>query len=185
MIKMNKDYEISNEQLIIKTTIPFQSLSKMEICHDVNTHIAAKISVIVKEENQQEILSRDWSDTEITVLKKGEENHKKFFCDILGIGEADYKYMRQMVRLQHIMTSNDDYTYSSVYNMSIYNKAGFRTWKAKMEEATGEELSKAAYLELYQKMYDAVGEKGDFSHMMYKGKRNERWERIIWWMERG
>lgn len=73
MIKMNKDYEINNEQLIIKTTIPFQSLSKMEICHDVNAHIAAKINVIVKEENQQEILSRDWSDTEITVLKKGEE----------------------------------------------------------------------------------------------------------------
>ena len=73
MPEMNKDYEINNEQLIIKTTIPFQSLSKMEICHDVNTHVLAKISVIVKEEKQQEILSRDWSDTEITVLKKGEE----------------------------------------------------------------------------------------------------------------
>ena len=69
---MTKDYEISNEQLIVKTVIPFYLLRKMEICHDVNTHTVAKISVIVKEENQQELLSRDWSDTSITILKKEE-----------------------------------------------------------------------------------------------------------------
>lgn len=71
--EMNKDYEISNEQLIIKTAVPFQTLSKMEICHDVNAHAVTKISVVVKEEDQQEILFRNWTDTTITVLKKGEE----------------------------------------------------------------------------------------------------------------
>lgn len=69
---MNKDYEMSNEQLVIKTAIPFQSLSKMEICHDVNAHIYAVISVTVSEEEQQEILLRNWSDTAVTVLKKEE-----------------------------------------------------------------------------------------------------------------
>jgi len=71
--EMNKDYEISNEKLIIKTAVPFQTLSKMEICHDVNAHAVTKISVVVKEEDQQEILFRNWTDTTITVLKKGEE----------------------------------------------------------------------------------------------------------------
>ncbi len=73
MIEMSKDYEISDEQLLIKTAIPFLSLSKMEIYHDVNAHASVRISVIIKEEDQQEILFRDWSDTSITVLKKGEE----------------------------------------------------------------------------------------------------------------
>ncbi len=70
MIEMSKDYEISDEQLLIKTAIPFLSLSKMEIYHDVNAHASVRISVIIKEEDQQEILFRDWSDTSITVLKK-------------------------------------------------------------------------------------------------------------------
>ncbi|MCM1233947.1 MAG: hypothetical protein NC489_27895 [Ruminococcus flavefaciens] len=70
---MQKDYEINSEQLIIKTAIPFQSLHKMEICHDVNAHAIVMINVIMEEEDHQEVLSRDWSDTTISVLKKGEE----------------------------------------------------------------------------------------------------------------
>lgn len=103
----------------------------------------------------------------------GEENHKKFFCDTLGIDEADYKYMRQMVRLQHLITSNfeDKYRYDSVYNMSQSNetdvKAEFQNWKKTMEEGTGKELKDDEYLELYKQIYDAVGTKGDFSHMLY------------------
>ncbi len=52
MIEMSKDYEISDEQLLIKTAIPFLSLSKMEIYHDVNAHASVRISVIIKEEDQ-------------------------------------------------------------------------------------------------------------------------------------
>lgn len=77
MSEMNRNYEISSEQLLIKTDIPFLSLEKMEICHDINKHATAKISVMAKEENQREILSRDWSDTPVTVLKK-EENFPLF-----------------------------------------------------------------------------------------------------------
>lgn len=103
------------------------------------------------------------------VTSYGEENHKEFFCDTLGIDEADYKYMRQMVRLQHLMASNDDYTYSSVNKMSrsLFKKDEFQNWKKTMENAIGKELSDDAYLKLYKQIYDAVGEKGDFSHMMY------------------
>ena len=75
---MSKEYEINNEQLLIKTAIPFYSLDKMEICHDVNTHTVARISVIIKEEDQQEVLCRDWSDTTIMVLKRGEESFPLF-----------------------------------------------------------------------------------------------------------
>ena len=36
-----------------------------------------------------------------------------------------------------------------------------------MEEGIGDDLEDNAYLELYQQIYDAVGRKGDFSHMLY------------------
>ena len=102
--EMSREYEISSEELIVKTAIPFLTLSKMEICHNVNAHAIAKLSVTAKAEDQQEILSRDWTDTEITVLKKGEESLPLFYgrvdklvCDreghlltalIYGIGET-------------------------------------------------------------------------------------------------
>lgn len=35
---MDKEYAISNEELIIRTVIPIYSLSNMEIHHDVNAH---------------------------------------------------------------------------------------------------------------------------------------------------
>lgn len=102
-------------------------------------------------------------------IQYGEANHKKFFCDTLGIDEADYKYMRHMIRLQHFMTSNDDYTYDSVYEMSnnLFRKGDFQSWKKTMEEGIGEQLEDDAYLNLYKKIYDEVSQKGDFSHMMY------------------
>lgn len=99
----------------------------------------------------------------------GKDNHQSFFCDELGIDEADYIYMRQMVRLQHYITSNDDYSYNSVYEMStsFFKKGEFKDWKETMEEAIGEELSNEEYLEKYEEIYDRVSPKGDFSHMLY------------------
>lgn len=75
---MDKEYAISNEQLIIRTEIPIYSLSNMEICHDVNAHATVRLSVTVKEEDQPEVLCRDWSDTEITVQKMGEGSELLF-----------------------------------------------------------------------------------------------------------
>ncbi len=75
---MDKEYAISNEQLIIRTEIPIYSLSNMEIRHDVNAHATVRLSVTVKEEDQPEVLCRDWSDTEITVLKEGEGSELLF-----------------------------------------------------------------------------------------------------------
>lgn len=99
-----KDYKISNEQLIMKTTLPFQTIEKMEIRHDINAHVSIKMRVIVNEEDHQEILSRDWSDANITVLRKGEEGlplftgsierlvgHKEnqlLIMEVFGIGET-------------------------------------------------------------------------------------------------
>lgn len=75
---MNKKYEIGSEQLLIETAIPIYSLSNMEIRHDVNAHATVRLSVIVKEEDQPEVLCRDWSDTEITVQKVGEGSELLF-----------------------------------------------------------------------------------------------------------
>ena len=75
---MNKKYEIGSEQLLIETAIPIYSLSNMEIRHDVNAHATVRLSVTVKEEDQPEVLCRDWSDTEITVLKEGEGSELLF-----------------------------------------------------------------------------------------------------------
>ena len=53
------------------------------------------------------------------VYKYGVKNEEEFFCDKLGIDKEDYKYMRQMVRLQHLITSNynNEYAYDSVSEM--------------------------------------------------------------------
>lgn len=108
------------------------------------------------------------------VFEYGVENAKNFFCDKLGIDEADYKYMRQMVRLQHFMTSNPDgkYSYSSVYEMLETDKGNFQAWKKTMEDGIGEVLEDDDYLKLYKKIFYAVGEKGDFSHMLYTVSAN-------------
>lgn len=99
----------------------------------------------------------------------GVENEKDFFCNELGISEADYKYVRQMVRLQHFITSDDknEYEYSSISVMSESDNKKFQTWKKTMEEGIGKELEDDDYLKLYKQIYDAVNQKGDFSHMLY------------------
>lgn len=124
------------------------------------------------------------------VTEYGEENHRQFFCDQLGIDEEDYKYMRQMVRLQHYMTSNDDYTYSSVCDLFKNDKGKFQDWKETMEEAIGEQLSDDEYLKKYKEIYDRVGSKGDFSHMLYTLSANlnnnefraqKSWNNVLAW----
>ncbi len=75
---MKKDYEIGNEKILIRTAIPFMHLLEMEIHHDINMHAVVNMNAIASEENQKEILNKDWSGTSILVLKKGEENEPLF-----------------------------------------------------------------------------------------------------------
>lgn len=96
------------------------------------------------------------------------EDEKEFFKK-LGIDEADYKYMRFWVRLQHLITSNynGEYTYDAVRDLQQNKKDEFPGWKANMEEGLDKTLSDEKYLQLYKQAYDTMNEKGDFSHLMY------------------
>lgn len=75
---MKRDYEIGNEQILLRTSIPFLHLLEMEIRHDVNMHAVVNINAIASRDKQKEILNKDWSGTSILVLKKGEENEPLF-----------------------------------------------------------------------------------------------------------
>ena len=70
---MNRDYEINNEKIIVKTAIPFLSLLEMEISHDINAHAILTLHVTVEKESQEEILGRDWSGTPISVFRRENE----------------------------------------------------------------------------------------------------------------
>lgn len=74
---MNKEYEIDGE-IIIKMDIPFLNLIHLEIKQKENEHITLKMQVTVKEEDQEEVLYKNWSDTKILVIKKEEENQPVF-----------------------------------------------------------------------------------------------------------
>ncbi len=63
------------------------------------------------------------------------EDEIKFFCEDLGISTEDYEYMRQMVRLQHLMVSDKE-TYEAETAKEVYrkdeNKQDFSIWKKNM-----------------------------------------------------
>lgn len=96
------------------------------------------------------------------------EDEKNFFCGKLGISTEDYEYMRQMVRLQHLMVSDKE-TYSLVGAQNKRNKSKeeFEIWKEKMSIATNVEYTDEEYLNYYNILYIKMGDKGDFSHMLY------------------
>lgn len=103
----------------------------------------------------------------------GIEDEKKFFCETLGIATEDYEYMRQMVRLQHLMVSEpDEYGAEEAqknFNDSdkIYTYQEFLIWKHNMEEATNFTYTDSEYWDYYTQLYNMMGDKGDFSHMLY------------------
>ena len=97
----------------------------------------------------------------------GEED---YFINELGIAEADYRYMRQMVRLQHMMASDDEnYGYDAVVKMKNDEKRenDFKNWKNTLEKATGQTYTDEGYLQRYKELYQDLGNCGDFGHMMY------------------
>lgn len=101
------------------------------------------------------------------------DEEEEFFCKKLGLSEGDYKYIRQMVRLQHFMTSDpEQYSYNGLEMLSRKNKEHFNEWKKTMEQAMGRSYSDSEYKDFYKQLYIQMGSKGDFSHMMYTVSAN-------------
>lgn len=98
----------------------------------------------------------------------GEEEERKYFIDKLGLSQSDYKYLRQMIRLQQFMVSSPKkYSYNAVKTLKTENYDEFKTWKKNMQVVIGKKLSDNEYLDYYKRMYQNMRGKPDFSHMMY------------------
>ncbi|MDR1769868.1 MAG: DUF4280 domain-containing protein [Hungatella sp.] len=96
------------------------------------------------------------------------DKEEKFFIESLGIKKEDYQYLRQMVRLQHFMSSDPlKYSYDALKQKHKKKTDDFNTWKSNMENATGKTFSDQEYLDYYKELYQSFGGKGDYSHMMY------------------
>ena len=74
---MGRNYEISAEQIMIDTEIPFLSLIEMAITQELNSHARLAMKVLAREESQEDIRHTDWSDTPITIWKKGESEKEQ------------------------------------------------------------------------------------------------------------
>lgn len=150
---MNKDYEIINEQIIIKTAIPILSLLEMEIYHIKNRHGKLRMQVIVREEDKEEILHNDWSNTTILVLKKEMVNIPLFdgniekliikaenqfvIVEIIGIGKTAKLDKEKKKR----SFQNPTVTYRQIIKEILmdYENADF-IWKVGSDKAIGSPL---------------------------------------------
>lgn len=95
---MGRSYEISTEQIMIDTEIPFLSLMEMEITQELNSHARLVMKVLAGEENQEDIRHTDWSDTPITVWKNGESERELMFYG--GISRMACKKENRMMQLE-------------------------------------------------------------------------------------
>ncbi|WP_124065279.1 DUF4280 domain-containing protein [Clostridium sp. E02] len=96
------------------------------------------------------------------------DKEEDFFCNELGIKSEDYKYLRQMIRLQHFMSSDpSNYSYDVVVQLLDEDKDEFDVWKKNMEKATGKTYTDEEYLDYYKELYQKFFGKGDYSHMLY------------------
>ena len=96
------------------------------------------------------------------------DKEKEYFCNELGVKEDDYKYLRQMVRLQHFMSSDPEkFNYDALKKLHSVDVDKFNEWKSNMEKGIGETFSDSEYMTYYKNMYSDYGNKGDYSHMMY------------------
>lgn len=148
---MNRDYEISNEKIIIKTAIPFVSLLEMEICHDINAHAILTLHVAAEKESQEEILRRDWFGTPIYVFRKENEllfagSLEKIICrkenqmlmmEISGISET-VKLDRYKKRQSF---QNTELTYKEIVQKVIEGYAGTEViWGIKEDKEIGKPI---------------------------------------------
>ncbi len=145
---MDKEYKISNDKITVQTAIPFHSLMKMELHHDINAHVILVLRVTAEKESQEEILGRDWSGTSIYVYQNEEEllfagSIEKLICrkgnqllemeirGISGTAKLDRKRKRQSFQNPHM-------TYREVIQKVIEDYAGTRVrWGIKEDQEIG------------------------------------------------
>lgn len=130
---MDKDYVINDEQIVIKTPIPFKTLVEMEICHDINRHATINLSVIASVENQREILNTDWSAANILVFKENELLFSGFVKNLICQKESQFltlkiKGVGQTAKLDREKKKqsfqNTEMTYGQVAKSVIKNYEG-------------------------------------------------------------
>ena len=97
------------------------------------------------------------------------DGEEKFFIDTLGLNKEDYLYLRQMIRLQHFMTSNpSSYSYDALCKLQKDDKNEFALWRETMEKTIGRKFEDdKEYKGYYKELYNQFKSKGDCSHMFY------------------
>lgn len=146
----DREYKIIGEEIVIKTEIPFLTVTGMEIRQEENEHGTIRMQALADEEHIEEILHTNWSGSRLIVYKK--DNPKmplfhgrvcKLTCDkenrfmsleIEGIGEtAELDRKRNKRAFQNVKM-----TYKQVAGKIIgeYEEAGF-IWMMGDDKAIG------------------------------------------------
>ena len=76
---MKQNYEIIGEQIVVSTDIPILSLWDIEITQRVNEHSTLALIAALSEEQGENLLRTDWSDSRITILKKDDKDQFLFY----------------------------------------------------------------------------------------------------------
>ncbi len=79
---MNQNYEITGEQIVVSSDIPILSLWDIEITHRVNEHSTLVLTAALSEEQGEDILRTDWTDSRISVLKQDDREPYLFYGTI-------------------------------------------------------------------------------------------------------
>lgn len=76
--EMEKEYEVLEEPICIRTDLPLLSVQKFIILHQTNAHGRLQLWARVPEDKEEMILYRDWSNTDIFIYRKEEEKEPLF-----------------------------------------------------------------------------------------------------------
>lgn len=76
---MKQNYEITGEQIVVSSDIPIFSLWDIEITHRVNEHSTLVLDAALSEEQGEDILRTDWTDSRISVLKQDDREPYLFY----------------------------------------------------------------------------------------------------------
>lgn len=79
---MNQNYEITGDQIVVSSDIPILSLWDIEITHRVNEHSTLVLAAALSEEQGEDILRTDWTDSRISVLKQDDREPYLFYGTI-------------------------------------------------------------------------------------------------------
>lgn len=76
---MKQNYEITGEQIVVSSDIPILSLWDIEITHRVSEHSTLVLDAALSEEQGEDILRTDWTDSRISVLKQDDREPYLFY----------------------------------------------------------------------------------------------------------